>query len=172
MRDPITGLMTGPAFDEFAVHYVERAKRYGDTLWMLQWALDDERKLRRTLDQNRMDSVLKDVAVRAIACTRSSDVLARLDEHVFALILLQANEYVATVVGDRLRRSVHRISARRDTPLPISISCGGSPCAEAERLRTWRNRVNRAMKKAAAEGGDRVLILHPTRRKSSIRRSP
>ncbi len=167
MNEPAGSLLDQSVFDELVRHSVQRTRRYGGDLWMLYWAIDGHAAMKRALGPEQAEAITLAAAERAQGCTRRSDILARLDTNLFALLLLEANEYVATVVGDRIRRNMHRHRADAGESLNLTISCGATILSERERLTTWQRRARRALNAAQKAGGDQVLILHPRRRRES-----
>jgi diguanylate cyclase (GGDEF)-like protein len=160
-RDILTGLANHRLFDEITRHHLEGVKRSGAELWMLRWGIDGHDDLRQRLGKAGADRILRAAAERARACIRRSDVLGRVRQDRFGLLLLDANEFVATAVSDRIKRSTRRVRVdARDLP-GLTLSFGISPHTPGESLRAWHQRVEHALTLAREAGGDQSFVLRP-----------
>jgi len=161
-RDPLTG-MAGPGlFDELLAHNIEVSRRGGTQLWLLTWEVADRDRLEKHLAPTDQDRLIRAIAERAQTCTRRSDVLGRLDRWRFALLLLDANEFVATAVSDRLQRSARRVPPLTDTPSEgVGLLLGMTPFNGEESIKQWHGRLRRALR-GARRSRDQRKVLLPT----------
>jgi diguanylate cyclase (GGDEF)-like protein len=158
-HDALTGLANRLLFLELAEHQLQRHKRSGEQLWLLLWSIDDYGALRKDLGSDEADILLRATVERAQGCIRQSDVFARLDDNCFALLISEANEFVATAVADRVRRNVRRIQLDTRVTADLTLSCGMSPHVGDEALDSWIKRAEAAMQAAHIAGGNQGIAL-------------
>ncbi len=104
--------------------------------------------------------MLRAAVERARGCIRDSDFIARLDDNRFALLITEANEFVATAVGDRIRRSVRRISSSAADKSSLNISCGITGMADGDTLKSLLERCGTALQSAIDYGGGQTITLN------------
>lgn len=159
LHDPMTGLAGQRLFREFTINQIQRSVRSGAQLWMLQWQIDGFDRLRDQVGAPESDALLRGCAEGARSCVRRSDILARLGPNRFAMLIGDANEFAATAVADRIRRTLRRMPAPDGQKL--TISCGLSPHQVEEDAESWEARTGAAMDQATAGGRDRTVVrLH------------
>ena len=115
------------------------------------------RELSEQLGEMETQLLIRGCAEGARSCVRRSDVLARLEENRFAMLIGEANEFAATAVADRVRRTLRRL------PLPdeatLTISCGLSPHTAGTDAVSWEARSAQALESAVSEGGNRTVVV-------------
>jgi diguanylate cyclase (GGDEF)-like protein len=158
-HDALTGLANRLLFLELAKHQLQRHKRSGAELWLLLWTIDDYRSLRKNLDPGEADTLIRAMVERSQSCIRQSDVFARLDDNCFALLISEANEFVASAVVDRIRRNTRRIQFSDRVIDGLTLSCGMSSHQGQESLDSWIKRADMAMRAAVAAGGNQGVAL-------------
>jgi diguanylate cyclase (GGDEF)-like protein len=158
-HDALTGLANRQLFLDLAEHQLQRHKRSTEQLWLLLWSIDDYEALRNDLGSGEADVLLRTSVERARGCIRQSDVFARLDENCFALLISEANEFVASAVADRVRRNVRRIQPGTQISAELTLSCGMSPHGGDESLERWLKRAEAAMQAAHIAGGNQGVAL-------------
>ncbi len=132
-------------------------QRHGGELWLLVWTIDELSALSRSCTAIDVDTFLRSVTERVKSCIRQSDTPARLDEHRFAILISDANEFVATAVADRIRRNVRRISLPASQNSPPGLSFGMSVYGAEENFETWLSRSEIALGAAVRAGGNQTV---------------
>ncbi len=157
LTDELTGLATERLFREFADQQLKLKARDSGNPWMLVWSIDAFDAVRAELGANESDLLLRACAERVRSCVRQSDVLARLGENLFAMLISDANEYAVNAIADRIRRNVHRVKDPRGESL--TLSCGLCAALGNDTLQQWRGRCEEALSQARDGGGNQVTLL-------------
>jgi hypothetical protein len=145
--DPRTGLLDPIAIEREIEREHGRTLRHGGAAALLV----------ARLDARGTDRMLRTLG-RGL---RETDVAGRSSENELIGILPRTDRLSASAVGERLRR-------RRDSSLPtVSIGIACIP-QDASSVADWLATARRALGRAAAEGGDRV-VAHADERRSSVR---
>jgi diguanylate cyclase (GGDEF)-like protein len=103
-RDPLTGAANARAFAEALDLEVERSRRYRHPLSVVNIALDSFHTVHATCGQGKGDSLLRLVVHTLQSHIRRSDVLARLGEADFAVLLPETNLEASGAVVRRLEQ--------------------------------------------------------------------
>ncbi|EAQ98215.1 diguanylate cyclase domain-containing protein [Congregibacter litoralis] len=129
--------------------------RHGGELWLLLWTIDELAALNEGPDK---DSLLRAVTERVRGCIRQSDTLARVDELRFAILIDDANEFIAAAVADRIRRNIRRVSlGSAEDPSP-GFSVGLTAFRGDESFDTWTQRSESALSASVAAGRNQSLV--------------
>lgn len=104
--DALTGLANRRAFDEALAAAVARARRGGAPLAVAVLDVDHFKRVNDTLGHAAGDAVLREVAARARAAVRESDLLARVGGEELAILLAGEGLDAAAETADRVRRAV------------------------------------------------------------------
>lgn len=154
-HDALTGVPNRIFFAEIAAQKMQHQQRHGGELWLLLWTIDELAALDEGPDK---DSLLRAVTERVRGCIRQSDTLARVDEQRFAILINDANEFIATAVADRIRRNIRRISlGSAEDPSP-GFSVGLTAFRGDESFDTWSQRSEKALSAAVAAGRNQSLV--------------
>jgi diguanylate cyclase (GGDEF)-like protein len=154
-NDPRTGLLDPIAVDAEVDREHRRTLRHGDGAALLLARLDG----RETVQATAVDRVLRALG-RGL---RETDIAGRSDEDELIAILPRTDRLAASSVGERLRR--RRMRESSSPTLSIGIACIPQ---DASSVAEWFATARRALGRAAAEGGDRV-VAHANERRSSVR---
>ena len=170
--DGLTGLPDRPAFAGRVAIALTEATAGRSELAVLLLDLDHYRSLRNSLGPAAGDALLGAVAGRLSATLRHGDVLGRLAEDEFAVLLLGVTDAQdAAVAAARLLAIFERpfqVAARQVlVRVSIGVASGGfgTPAA-SELLRD----AEMAMLRAKAEGGDRWASFAPGMHAASLAR--
>ena len=156
-HDSLTGLANEAHFSHLALEMMSEQRGSSPGLWMLIWSIDGFEALRRDIGEDTAFTLLRATAERARGCIRQTDVMARIDENRFALLISEGNEFIATAVADRIRRNARRLGAATSSGKPLALSCGISAFESSEPLAHWRGRCEMALQDARRHGGDQVV---------------
>ncbi|EED32339.1 GGDEF domain protein [gamma proteobacterium NOR5-3] len=158
-HDALTGIPNRLLLAEIANQQMKHQQRHASELWLLVWTLDDAIALFRHTAHGQRDTLLRSITERAKSCIRQSDTLARLDEHRFAILISDANEFVATAIAERIRRNVRRASLGAPKISAPGLSFGMTHYQKDEDFDTWLRRSDAALQSAVAAGGNQTVAL-------------
>lgn len=159
-HDHLTGLANDDYFSELALEQM-RDHQGSAGLWMLIWSIDGFESIRRDVGEHTASTLLRAAAERARGCIRQTDVMARIDENRFGLLIADGNEFITTAISDRIRRNARRLGAAIGDGRPLALSCGVSVYSPGEALAQWRGRCEIALHEARRHGGDQVVNQTP-----------
>jgi diguanylate cyclase (GGDEF)-like protein/PAS domain S-box-containing protein len=175
-HDPLTSLLNRGGFVRELSRELARARRYGGGGAVLFVDLDDFELLNDSLGYNAGDETLRSVAALVQEQLRETDVLARVGDDEFALLLPHAGEDEAVAVAGRVAGAVRKVddgALRGDQRLSASIGIATfdepTEALTADRLLVD---ADLAMYGAKAGGRDRVAVGRaeiPAPTKSTVR---
>lgn len=161
-NDDLTGLLNREHFLAQADREFRRSWRYNQPLAALVLDLDSFAKLNQLIAPEGGDQVLQQVAGTLRSSIRSVDLIGRLGEDNFAIMLMMANGEQAGLVAERLRRALGQIQLPTpDGVWQLTASFGGASyprenCASLHDLLTLAEQALRAAKRA---GRNRIRIV-------------
>jgi diguanylate cyclase (GGDEF)-like protein len=123
--DALTGLLNERRFREELEREHGRSTRAWDSYAVLRLDVDGMGALNEEYGYPVGDGVLEQIAMRVKGCLREYDVLGRLQDDEFALLLPGADAVAARAVGDRITRAMEEgtfLGAERR----VTLSIGGS----------------------------------------------
>ncbi len=104
--DSLTGLYNRKYFDTRLREEFLRAKRYGNSVSLLLTDVDEFHKINESLGYQIGDYILMKMANVILTNTRTTDVVARIKEEKYAVILPETDEEGGFVEGERIRRAL------------------------------------------------------------------
>jgi diguanylate cyclase (GGDEF)-like protein len=120
VRDPLTNLYNRRKFNEFMEHEVIRAMRHQRGFSVIMVALDNFRSINESFGHPIGDMVLKQFAAMFAGELRTGDVLARIGNDEFAIILPETDAESSFQVAGKL----HQKLAEKEFGLPVGkIRC-------------------------------------------------
>jgi len=130
--DGLTGLVNRHFLEESLGREIARAKRYGDSLSILFFDLDNFKKLNDDYGHLAGDIVLKKVAKIILDEKRTEDIAGRYGGEEMVLVLPATEKISALVLGERIRRKVGEEKIIYDEhALEITLS-GGLACCPVD----------------------------------------
>lgn len=126
--DTLTGVDNRRAFYEVANREFERARRYGHPFTLAYFVVDDLKEAGDRFGPPVGAGMLRLVAETARCSVRASDVVARLGEDDFALLLPEAGADATQAVIAKLQQALR--DASQETDLPLTISGGAVTCLQ------------------------------------------
>lgn len=161
-HDPLTGLANRWLLEDRMEHAVARLRREPKLAAVLFVDLDGFKQVNDTHDHATGDRVLRVVAEALVAAVRPSDTVARVggDEFVVVCERLGA-EAEALEVAERVRAGIDAAIAAEVTDVPVTVSVGVALASVPETTAELIDRADRAMYRAKAAGGDRVVVTRP-----------
>jgi len=131
LGDELTGLYNRHGFFTLGQQQVRHARRQGQGLWLFLIALDD---LQSMHDTDAWDHVLLEATDLLHEGFRQSDILARVEEHTFAVLATAVSQTTAAICMQRLQKQVQARNSQAASPAPLLFSIGSayydptSPC--------------------------------------------
>jgi diguanylate cyclase (GGDEF)-like protein len=159
-RDPRTGLLNAPGFEELLEQELERAQRSESKMAVVVLDLDNFKEVNEDLGHREANNRLQTVADVLERTKRRIDAVAQLSGQVFALLLPETDEHGAYVLADRLRRAVRDCFVDDQRPITASLGVASFPKhgGTAEEL---HGSASRAVSVAKELGRDRSVIYNP-----------
>jgi diguanylate cyclase (GGDEF)-like protein len=159
-RDPRTGLLNAPGFEDLLEKELERAQRSERKMAVVVLDIDNFKEVNDELGHREANRRLQTVADVLERTKRRIDAIAQLSGQVFALLLPETDEHGAYVLADRLRRAVR--DAFVDVPRPITASLGvASFPKHGGTAEEMYGSALRAVSVAKELGRDRSVIYNP-----------
>ena len=126
-RDALTGLPNRQQFDAFLQTHVALASRHKQSLSVLFIDLDEFKAVNDNLGHSGGDELLVEAATRIKACTRKSDIVARLSGDEFAIILPDiAHPTAASIVAAKVVAAMNQPFEIYSKQVFISASVGAA----------------------------------------------
>lgn len=126
LRDPGTGLYTREGFLLLGAREQTEARRRGGTLVLLCARMENLQLLREGFGPGAANHALGEVAKILKGCCRRTDVVARLGEEQFAVLLVDAIAPTVSVLRQRVEQhlAVHNKGCPPWTPIELRLSAG------------------------------------------------
>jgi diguanylate cyclase (GGDEF)-like protein len=158
--DTITGLLNQRRFREELSREHGRSTRAWDSYAVLRLDVDGMSILNEELGFPVGDEVLEQVAGRLKKCLREYDVVARMEDDEFAILLPGADVIAARAVGDRVTEAMDGRPFQVNPGRRVTLSIGGAlwvpPSGETSEDIVKRAGV--AIREARKQGGARVHV--------------
>lgn len=150
---PLHGVMSAQRFMEAAQREVKRVVRHSSPLALVRIDIDRRHAARTGTE------ALRSVAAVLRAGIRDSDLLARVGDGAFAVLLVHTDGEHGRAVIERLRETISIRSAMvQDPESTLTISAGVVEYCSPEPFRALLRRAETALSKAKADGWDRVCL--------------
>jgi diguanylate cyclase (GGDEF)-like protein len=112
--DELTGLYDRNYLEERLVEEVGRADRYGASVGLAVFDVDDLRSFNDTFGHYRADLMLRHLADVIKLTTRESDVVTRLEGGTFAVLFMQTATEQVVIAAERVRAAVEKAEFEGD----------------------------------------------------------
>lgn len=153
--DPLTGLANRRSFDEHMAASFSRAT--GFCLVLLD--IDFFKRVNDTYGHPTGDVVLRTVAETLRRALRAGTFVARTGGEEFAVILQDASEKEAMMIGERMRAAVEKTSiAKGDERFSVTISLGAAMSAETGTARVLYEAADGALYRSKSAGRNRLTL--------------
>jgi two-component system cell cycle response regulator len=161
--DPLTSVFNRRFFSRKLQEAVDRARRAQLPIGVLLGDIDLFKQVNDTHGHLAGDDVLRKVASILHNCVRGTDIIARFGGEEFVVLVDTTDPQVLSVLGERIRAQVERITADRDTSrIPVTISIGGAMGLPTEGGTDFGERLltcaDHALYQAKSSGRNRVVI--------------
>ncbi len=152
--DSLTGVLNRVAFEEAFLREVERAKRYGNSLSLILFDIDNFKKINDEHGHLSGDRVLRRVASIVSSSLREADFFARWGGEEFIVLLPDTDLGKAISVAEKLRRRIE--SSRFGDNLRVTASFGVAQLSSEDDRTSLLLKADKALYRAKMEGKNRV----------------
>jgi diguanylate cyclase (GGDEF)-like protein len=127
LRDHMTGLYSREGLLTLGTRCIEQAQRTGSSLVMICALFENLQTLREGFGPGAADDAVRDVSQLLAASCRRSDIVARLGQAQFALLVVDAVAPSGEVMRQRLEKhvAVHNETRSPWGPIDLRLSTGG-----------------------------------------------
>ena len=154
--DALTGVPNRMALEDRVEQEVARSRRFGTPLSLAVLDVDHFKKINDTYGHLAGDKVLRTLAEKLSQNIRETDFLARYGGEEFVVLMPGAEPDAALGVADKLRQVIEECGFHfRNTPVPVTISCGVSGLREGEDAEAVFERADAALYRAKEGGRNR-----------------
>jgi diguanylate cyclase (GGDEF)-like protein/PAS domain S-box-containing protein len=154
--DPLTGLWNRRQLDQRLRQEIERADRYGHSLTLVLFDIDDFKGINDRFGHASGDQVLAELSRRVQGYLRTSDGLGRWGGEEFLVLLPECGGAQAWELAEKLRRLVSAVAF--EGVGTVRASFGVAQRNPGETVDAWFGRVDRALYRAKQRGRDRVEL--------------
>lgn len=127
--DWVTGLENRASFLQEVRKQISRSKRYHRPFCCLLVRIDNYKLFHAQLSPEVMEEMLSDVAGWLEMCTRDSDMLARIQNDTFGMLLPETDQTNVQHVVQRVNTYLDNFQFAHDLPEPLAFSVGVSAFA-------------------------------------------
>ncbi|MBF0170552.1 MAG: diguanylate cyclase [Nitrospinae bacterium] len=162
VTDELTRLFNHRYFMSALHRETERATRYKQTLTLLMIDVDHFKRYNDTQGHPMGNVALRELATIFRAASRATDVVARYGGEEFAVIFVETDARVATLVAERIRKAVEAHpfegeDALSGGKLTVSMGLASFP-AHAATMQALLEAADKALYRSKAEGRNRVTL--------------
>ena len=186
--DPVTNLPNRHFFESLLESALARSTAESDCMALLYMEIDSFDFLKGTFGRTVADDVLGEIGMTLSSFRHEGEIVGRLDDHVFGMLITAAPYDEATMVrGSELREIFHRSSESGRHRIPLSASIGiaytndrfdqgpdaRSNSAEAgseSASETLLKYARAAMLEARSRGGDLIFVADPSLQERAAQR--
>lgn len=163
LHDPLTGLYNRRYLEEALAQALARAAREGSPLSVVQFDIDEFKRINDRYGHATGDTVLRELSRRLRQHTRAEDTAARIGGDEFLVVMPSATLEDAEESAERWRRLVEGDSSSWTTEgCPgITISAGVSSSVAEQTVEELLSLADKAMLEAKELGRNRVLGSTP-----------
>jgi diguanylate cyclase (GGDEF)-like protein len=158
--DPLTGMLNKRSFQARGTIEVQKARRHQRPLSLLVIGADQLPAIEAAYGPDGGKTMLKAITSSFCDATRVSDLIARVDDEQFAILLPETDAQGAELLAERLRKRIGDLKVSiDDKPVPCTISIGVA-AAEKDATLLWSTfkRADEALYEAKMRGRNRVYV--------------
>lgn len=161
-HDYLTNLYNRRYFQHISQDLIRLAKREATPLSVIMLDIDKFKVVNDTYGHSAGDQVLKCLACLLMEHTRESDIVARIGGEEFAVLLLRTDKNGATIIAEKLRKSVEAQSITIDNEINVSITISlGVASVDVDsdvNIDSCLNDSDTALYKAKTSGRNKVVV--------------
>lgn len=128
--DLVTGLDNRVRFLSELKKNISRSARYKRPFCCLLGRINNYKELLASLEQEKMEDTIEELAGIFEVSIRDADTLARVEDDLFGLVLTETDFEQASVVVNRIRNMIANYPYRHKLPIAVDASFGLSPFEE------------------------------------------
>ena len=157
-RDGLTGLYNRFYLEQALKESIKQAEKTGRLLSFIMLDIDHFKRFNDTWGHQEGDRALKLVAKVIRDSLREQDVAARYGGEEFSVILSEADQSIAAMVAERIRRSCAGQSQSLGEGKALTVSLGISLLRSEDTPETLIQRADKALYQAKGNGRNRVEV--------------
>ena len=127
IRDPLTGLYNRRFFYESLDKELSRTERYGSTVSIALFDVDNFKSINDSFGHSAGDEVLRRIGAIVNGLMRTTDSFARLGGEEFALLMPETEQLDALLVAERIRTAISRTAILPERRVSVSGGIGTCP---------------------------------------------
>ncbi len=163
--DGLTGLYNFRYFQKRMMEEFHRAERYGHSLALLIFDMDNLKEVNDSMGHPTGDLLLKSFSEVLVESVRSVDVICRYGGDEFCIILPETSRSRALLLMDRIQRNIAKkpVQPRQGGPeLKYSVSVGGAVYpSDAETVESLIKAADTALLRAKEDGRNCSRLFEP-----------
>jgi diguanylate cyclase (GGDEF)-like protein len=156
--DPVTGVRNRKAFIEIVADHWQQAEAGFDPFTMVMVDIDQYDEIRDRHGADISNELLKQVAGLVDTGLRTDDILARVNNSQFAVLLNNALSDGAVICLERIRRKVAATPFDVGEPMVVSISAGMVTWDKGMGIRQLMSRADMSLQRAKDTGGNQLSV--------------
>jgi diguanylate cyclase (GGDEF)-like protein len=139
----------------------DRAERYSDPLACLRIELDQYGTLAEAHSVDAVNLVVLSLRSVIEACVRKIDLVFRVDDRGYVLLLPNTHFPGALAVAERICRDATRLRSEAEPATPLTVSVGVSffPNKDTHSVQDLLDLVGAALERARSEGGGKICLF-------------
>jgi diguanylate cyclase len=154
--DPLTGILNRLGYNESVAREYGRWKRMGGNLALAMLDIDHFKQINDRFGHATGDKVLTSLAALLRKHLRGVDHICRVGGEEFVLVMPDTDLTGAAVVAEKMRATVAASQFRvKDTPVPVTFSCGVATFHAEDLVEDVFERADRALYLAKNSGRNR-----------------
>jgi len=157
IKDEKTGVYNHKFFQTILEMEIEKAKRGKQKLSLMMMDIDDFKKTNEIYGHFKADELLFQLGSLMKKYIRKSDILAKFGGEEFLLLLPETEINKAEKLASRLIKEINSDKVLKKHNVTISI--GVTFFKKEDTEKKFKERANKALKKAKKEGKNRYVIL-------------
>ncbi len=165
-RDPLTGLFNRGAVIDHLEHQLALSRRDGKPLSVILIDIDFFKVINDTYGHLPGDEILREVASRLRAASRTSDSLGRYGGEEFLLVLYPCNQEEAVISAERFRKVIAEIpfviTGNEPVQITVTISLGAASSENipSSGIQALLKHADTALYRSKANGRNRVSVAN------------
>lgn len=161
--DGLTGLLNRKHWEEGLLHEFKRFQRYQHTCSLLMFDIDHFKRINDTYGHPAGDEVIRQTAAALKDCVRDIDICGRYGGEEFTVILVDTNAEGATVVAERLRKTIESNTVYYDEHvINYTISLGIAEISDGIKNPVeWIDSADRGLYRAKRAGRNQTQVYKP-----------
>ncbi|SNR65564.1 GGDEF domain-containing protein [Desulfurobacterium atlanticum] len=155
IKDPLTGAYNRYAFLDFINEEMERAKRYGFSISIIMFDIDDFKKINDTHGHLKGDEVLKEIARLVRENIRKCDKLVRWGGEEFIILC----PHIGVEEAEKLAEKLRRLIENNDFGIKVTVSFGVAEVDFEKGIDDAINKADEALYHSKRSGKNKVSVF-------------